>query len=220
MMTMRIRLACLLLIIVGTAYQLHADEAEETVDSLIAQIYEMSSKLPEHSRVADPRLSKLAALYEQNRLEELVIESREIIRADPANLPARYYAATALISLRRYEAARTLLEQLLELHPQHPALLNNLAWLYAAATDPAIRQPQRALELARRAVVIEPNSFHIWNTLSEAYFVNRDFERALRAAEEALRLAEQQKAPADLIAKYINHAEKCKEALTAYSIFE
>lgn len=79
-------------------------------------------------------------------------------------------------------------ETALKLKPDSPQVLNNLAWLYATATDPQLRNPVRALELAQAAasLLTEP---HILDTLAESYFVNGQYANALAAAQQALRLA-------------------------------
>jgi len=65
---------------------------------------------------------------------------------------------------------------------------NNLAWAYATSTDPAIRNPAAALEYAHKAVTAgkdHPNPFYL-DTLAEAYYVNRQFEDAVRTERLAL----------------------------------
>ncbi|MFZ0611702.1 MAG: M48 family metalloprotease [Desulfobacterales bacterium] len=79
-------------------------------------------------------------------------------------------------------------ETALKLKPDSPQVLNNLAWLYATAEDPQLRNPVRALELAKAAasLLAEP---HILDTLAESYFVNGQYANALSTAQQALRLA-------------------------------
>lgn len=194
--------------------------SEVTVDDLINQISSITAGLPQPANIGDPALFNLVRLMNEKRYEDAIREAREIIRKDPNNIPARYMSAVALLTIKRYEAARIIFEQLLEKFPQHPFLLNNLAWLYSTAEDPNLRQPERALELARRAIMILPDVPQVWSTLSEAYYVNRQFDRALRAAEQALRLAQEVNAPFEQIATYEEQVAKCKEAVTAFSIFD
>ncbi len=73
----------------------------------------------------------------------------------------------------------------LALSPGDPEVLNGLAWCLATVKDPSLRDPGRALELARRAVTLAPLP-HIWDTLAEAYFVSGDPRRAVAAARAAL----------------------------------
>ncbi len=79
-------------------------------------------------------------------------------------------------------------ETSLKLKPENPQVLNNLAWLYATARDPRIRNPVRALELAKAAAgfLEEP---HILDTLAESFYVNGQYANALATAQRALRLA-------------------------------
>ena len=69
-----------------------------------------------------------------------------------------------------------------------PHVLNNLAWLYATCEIQSLRNPARALNLAKLAAQIEPSSY-IFDTLAESYFVNGMYSEALEAAERALKLA-------------------------------
>jgi len=67
---------------------------------------------------------------------------------------------------------------------------NNLAWVYAKAKDPAVRDPAKAIRLARDAVLAVPSDFNIWNTLAESYYAAGRYDRALRAARNAWQLSQ------------------------------
>jgi hypothetical protein len=67
------------------------------------------------------------------------------------------------------------------MEPDNAIVLNNYAWLLATCEDPAYRNPERALELARRAAAIE-QSPHILDTLAESLFVNGQVAEAIDAA--------------------------------------
>ncbi len=163
------------------------------------------------------RAQELVARYKH--LEALAV-LREIIRKHDDHAPARFLAASALMQMRRYEAARTLLEGILRTHPMDPGALNNLAWMYATAEDPSFRNPARAIELARGALLARPDDFHVWSTLAEAHFIGREYERAARAAREALSLARASGAPAAQLLSYEEQYRKCTEALQAFSIID
>ncbi len=75
----------------------------------------------------------------------------------------------------------------LDLDPDRAIVLNNFAWLLATCEDPAYRNPEHALALARRAVAIE-RSPHILDTLAESLFVNGRTTEAIDAATTALKL--------------------------------
>lgn len=69
--------------------------------------------------------------------------------------------------------------------------LNNVAWAYATSSEPSIRNPGAALELARKAISLQkdhPDPNHL-DTLAEAYYVNEQPEDAAKTELEAIALA-------------------------------
>ncbi|HKO03516.1 MAG TPA: hypothetical protein VJW51_02150, partial [Candidatus Acidoferrales bacterium] len=69
--------------------------------------------------------------------------------------------------------------------------MNDVAWQYATSEDPAIRNPAAALDLARKAVSLEhehPEPEHL-DTLAEAYYLNAQYEDAVKTEEQALALS-------------------------------
>jgi hypothetical protein len=51
------------------------------------------------------------------------------------------------------------------LFPNEDELLNGLAWLLATSTDPAVRNPREAVEVAKRAVEATPRKQPIARSL-------------------------------------------------------
>jgi uncharacterized protein HemY len=66
--------------------------------------------------------------------------------------------------------------------------LNRLAWLLTNCPDPQLRDPDRAIKLARSAVASAPRQAEFWATLGSAYYRAGDSEAALHALEQADRL--------------------------------
>ncbi|MFP4030007.1 MAG: M48 family metalloprotease [Desulfococcaceae bacterium] len=89
----------------------------------------------------------------------------------------------------RFVDARRAYERAVALNPEAPAALNNLAWLLTGADAPDMREPERSLAYARRAVKIS-DAAHVLDTLAEAYYVNGKYEDALRVGRQALSRAE------------------------------
>ena len=89
---------------------------------------------------------------------------------------------------REFAGVREAYEKAIELNPENTHGLNNLAWLYATCEDENIRDPARALELAKRAAAIQASP-HIIDTLAESYYVNERYEDAIEAGKRALSLA-------------------------------
>ena len=89
---------------------------------------------------------------------------------------------------KNYADVRLAYETSLALRPDQPQVLNNLAWLLATCEDERLRDPPRALDLARRAAQLEESAF-VLDTLAECYFVNGEYAQALEAGKQALALA-------------------------------
>jgi len=120
---------------------------------------------------------------------EAVAILEKAVKLDPENKEARFLLGAACIEAGRYDDARPMLESLLVEIPDNPMIKNNLAWVYVKSKDPSVRNPAKAIKLARSAVMDAPSDYLIWNTLSEAYYAEGRYDRALRAAESALRLS-------------------------------
>jgi len=92
-----------------------------------------------------------------------------------------------------YEGVKYAYEKAIELRLTDAHVLNNLAWLYATCEVKSLRNPARALSLAKLAVEIEPSSY-VYDTLAESYFVNGMNREAIEAGERALKLAKENRA--------------------------
>ena len=97
-----------------------------------------------------------------------------------------FYQNFALVfhDIGLYRDARDAYEQILRLEPNQAMALNNLAWLLVTVPDEDIRDPIRALSLARRAVEIERSPVFL-DTLAEAYYANGQIADALASIDEA-----------------------------------
>lgn len=73
--------------------------------------------------------------------------------------------------------------------PDQPGPPNSLAWLLATCPLKEIRDPKRAVELARKSIDLAPDASHIWNTLGVALYRAGDWKAAIEALEESERLA-------------------------------
>ncbi len=121
-----------------------------------------------------------------NRFLEKVI-SRELEKS-PDNPNLYSLLGDIYYSSKNYAGVRDAYEKSLALKPGNAQVLNNLAWLYATCEDPGIRDPQRAVALARLAVRLEHQP-HIWDTLAQSYFANQMVAQAVEASRQALLLA-------------------------------
>ena len=68
--------------------------------------------------------------------------------------------------------------------------LQRFAWHSATSEDPAIRNPQKALEYAKKAVELSSQPVHSYlDTLAEAYYVNGQFDKAIETEKKAISLS-------------------------------
>ena len=88
---------------------------------------------------------------------------------------------------QQLERAASAYDVAVRLDPRNPDALNNLAWLLATSDNPGLRDPRRALELARKAIALK-KAPHIWDTLAEALFVNGRVKEAVEAENQALQM--------------------------------
>jgi tetratricopeptide (TPR) repeat protein len=108
---------------------------------------------------------------------------------DAGNQEAMFGLSAAYIQLSKFDAALPLLLTLNRQLPANPMVKNNLAWVYLKSKDPGVKSPSKAVKLARDAILDVPADYSIWNTLAEAYYATGQFDRALRAAQSAVRLS-------------------------------
>src|SRR5262249_8540407 len=106
------------------------------------------------------------------------------------HVPKAYWErAQAHILLDQWEQARSDYQSLLKRMPNTPVVLNELAWLLAACPDEKVRDPDRAVELAGKAVQLEPNEATNWDTLGVAQYRAGAWKAASKALDQSLKLA-------------------------------
>ena len=98
------------------------------------------------------RLDLGLALARLGRHQEAIEAYRKVVEADPRSHRARRGEAEALEALGRSQEARERLEEGWQEIPESVELLHALARLLASASDPEVRDGERALELARRTL--------------------------------------------------------------------
>jgi tetratricopeptide (TPR) repeat protein len=76
----------------------------------------------------------------------------------------------------------------IRLSPQTLGWQNTLAWLLATCPDPLIRNPRRAVALARQAVAGAPGDEGAWNTLGVAHYRAGDWKAAVEALDKSVEL--------------------------------
>ena len=69
--------------------------------------------------------------------------------------------------------------------PKSALTYNNLAWLLATCPDVKFRDPARAVELANKAIELEPKQGMFWNTLGVAHYRAGEWMDAIDALKKS-----------------------------------
>jgi len=111
----------------------------------------------------------------------------EALKADPRFTAAHYGLGVLQSALGRYEEAMQHFEQALETRPDDHNTAERMAWLLATCPDEKIRDGERAVGLAARAIEVEAGGdLRFAHTLSAAYAEAGRFDEAKETLEKAI----------------------------------
>ena len=131
------------------------------------------------------------ALARQRKFDEAIAHWEKSLEIQPDNNAARNYLGTALATIGRDREAIAQWEQTLVYDPENGDAANNSAWLLATSQDAEVRDPAKAVELAKRAANLPGgNNPIVYRTLAAALAENGQFDDAIRAAEHAQELSQ------------------------------
>jgi len=157
----------------------------------------------------------LAKLAESGRVEPALRESTAVERAGPSTSSAPSIevvrgAHDALLADKRYGEAIQLVRGALSTVPDHPGLADRLAWLLATVPEDGLRDGAFAVALAERVNQQTGGQYpEPLLTLSAAYAEVGRFDDALRTAQQAVALAQEQ--------QQAGFAAEIQEALELYA---
>lgn len=162
------------------------------------------------------------AYFNEDDFSSAINAYERILDLDPKHQEARYIIGHVYISAKSYGKAEQQLLALIEDYPEDYKLLNNLAWLYATAEDPKYRNGPKAVKVAQEAMVLGPNAHHVWSTLSEAYYVSGEYEKAYRAINHMAQLAARygSSISEESVKSYNDQIRKCKRAWDTQKMLE
>ena len=175
---------------------------------------------PEAERTVAVTLRLADTELRTGRFSAALAAFRAALADEPGNATAGRGISLTLIQQGRTPESLQVLEALLVRHPDDYTVMNNAAWLYATATNRADRRPERAVALAREALLRAPQDHHVWSTLAEAHYAQGDFPRAVRAAREALNLAARPQVSLPDTALYSEQLDRALRAERAFSLVD
>ena len=123
----------------------------------------------------------LAAQYEERYIEAVLWQKVE--QEEDKGLCLQL-AGDLMQQKKMEKKALDAYEKALAFEPVRPDLLNNLAWLLLTSEDLQLRDPPRALVLARAAVLLNPLGPFL-DTLGQAYWANGEIHEAVAAEQQA-----------------------------------
>jgi tetratricopeptide (TPR) repeat protein len=127
----------------------------------------------------------------QGKLDEAAAHLAEALRLDPNSAQPHYSLGQILVQRGKINEAITHFGEALQLKPDWIEPMNNLAWLLAASKETTIRNPDKAVKLARRACELTNyKKTALLDTLAVAYAAAGDFSKAIETAEKALELCQ------------------------------
>lgn len=137
-------------------------------------------------------LVQLAGLYRAlHQPDKALWRYTAAIEIDANFAPAYRGRGDLYVWLGKHAEAIADYRKSLELLPDDPAVLNNLAWLLCTSPDESLRDGARAVQLATRAAEqTEYKKAYILSTLAAACAEQGDFEAALRWIDEAVQVSE------------------------------
>jgi len=126
-----------------------------------------------------------AQIHQQGeRYEEAIPYLERVVEQDPESIVTLFALGAAQERSGRVESAVATFERLLELAPGYAPALNYLGYTWAERGE----QLERALEMTRRAVSLEPNNGAYVDSLGWVYFQLGRYQEAREHLEWAVRL--------------------------------
>ena len=130
------------------------------------------------------------AFLQKGNLDEAMTHYRRLLQIEPDNLEAHNILGTAFFQEGKVDQAIGEWQRILAIDPDNGNALSNLAWVMATYPDASIRNGEKAVAFAKRAVSIsDQRSPIILRTLAAAYAENQRFPEAIEIAQQAERMA-------------------------------
>jgi protein O-mannosyl-transferase len=143
----------------------------------------------QNNNVAHKNLA--AFLLTKNRINEAITHLRQELAIRSDNPEAHVHLGLALLQTGNASAGIAHWQRALDLNPDDPNAQSNLAWVYATAPDPALRNGAAAVELAQNVIANSgARTPLLLRTLAAAFAEAGRFSEAVSATREAIAAAQ------------------------------
>jgi tetratricopeptide (TPR) repeat protein len=131
--------------------------------------------------------------FQQGRLNEAITHYQKVLETKPNNAVAHNNLGLSFFLVGRMGEAISQYQKALEIKPDYAEAQKNLAWVFATCPQAALRNGNKAVELAERANQLAGgDDLLILRALAAAYAEAGRFSEAVETAQRALPLAEAQ----------------------------
>jgi superkiller protein 3 len=127
-------------------------------------------------------------LRARGQFDEALGEYEKALQVDPNNPQVYFGMGWAQFETGGLAKARGSWRHALQLAPQNALLRDQMAWLLANHENSELRDPKRAVELARKAVGLQKQLAQVWTTLGAALYRNREFKESIGVLNQASEL--------------------------------
>jgi tetratricopeptide (TPR) repeat protein len=117
--------------------------------------------------------------------EKAVADYSKAIELEPKEAVRWSNRANAYRKWGQYEKAVADYSKAIEVNPKHADAHNDLAWLLATCPEAKLRDPNRAVELAKKAVELAPQDGSCWGTLGTAHYRAGDWKSAVASLDKS-----------------------------------
>jgi tetratricopeptide (TPR) repeat protein len=175
----------------GNAYS-EKGEYEQAID-------DYTQAIAINPNYADAYGNRGIAYREKGKYDQAIADFTQVLTINPKDAKAHSNRGNVYADKGEYDKAITDFTQALTLNPKDATTYRVQAWLLATCPDGRYRDGTKAVELAQKAVELEPNNAYSMAALAAAYAEVGSFEEAIATQEQAIKLLNTDKSPAEYI---------------------
>ena len=136
-----------------------------------------------------PLVNRGSAYANMGRYDQAITDFTKAIELDPTLAQAYVNLGAVYQKTGNVRQSAEAYEKAFKFGLSDATLFNNVAWLFATTTDSEIRNPEKAIEYASKAVeATQGRNPGFLDTLAEAYYASNDFEKAIQTIQQAIAL--------------------------------
>jgi serine/threonine protein kinase/Flp pilus assembly protein TadD len=148
-------------------------------------IVEFQTRLRRHQNDTELHFQLAHSLMWKNQVDAGIAEFREVIRLNKSHAPAHNDLGYALMFKGQIDEAVREFETTISVQKDSHLAYENLAWVLTTAAEPKLRKPVRAVELAKKALMLAPKEARDWCTLGVAEYRVGNWNAAKTALEKS-----------------------------------